>query len=47
MVMRQREGIAKAEADGRYTGQKPTEIANRVGIGRAGVYRILREQMAA
>ncbi len=60
MLERQREGIAKAKAAGKYKGRKPTamakadevkqlqaerigasEIARRVGIGRASVYRIL------
>jgi len=60
MLERQREGIAKAKADGRYKGRKatararsaeikalkadgvrPTDIARRLGIGRASVYRIL------
>lgn len=60
MLERQREGIAKAKADGRYKGRKPTaqakaadvlalkrdgirpsEIARRLNIGRASVYRIL------
>jgi DNA invertase Pin-like site-specific DNA recombinase len=60
MLERQREGIAKAKADGKYRGRKatarakvndvramqqqgigPTEIAKRLGIGRASVYRIL------
>jgi len=60
MLERQREGIAKAKALGKYKGRKPTamakaaevkllqaegigatEIARRVGIGRASVYRIL------
>jgi DNA invertase Pin-like site-specific DNA recombinase len=60
MLERQREGIAKAKADGKYKGRAPTalakadevkrmraeglggtEIARRVGIGRASVYRIL------
>ena len=63
MLERQREGIAKAKADGKYKGRKPTarvlgpevhklhlagigasEIAKKVGIGRASVYRILSEQ---
>lgn len=63
MLERQREGIARARADGKYRGRKPTarakapevlalrqqgvgatEIANRVGIGRASVYRIIRDQ---
>lgn len=61
MLERQREGIAKAKAEGKYRGRKPTaraqgdqvrelhgqgvgatEIAQRLGIGRASVYRILR-----
>jgi DNA invertase Pin-like site-specific DNA recombinase len=54
---RQMEGIAKAKAEGRYTGRKATidpsaisalkaeglgasEIARRLGIGRASVYRL-------
>jgi DNA invertase Pin-like site-specific DNA recombinase len=62
MLERQREGIAKAKAQGKYKGRKPTakakaeevlklhqegaggtEIAKRLGIGRASVYRILKE----
>ena len=58
MLERQREGIAKAKAEGRYRGRvptvrrqaadiirlksegvRPTEIASRLGIGRASVYR--------
>jgi DNA invertase Pin-like site-specific DNA recombinase len=58
MLERQREGIAKAKAENRYKGRKPTartksaeikvlieqglgatEIARRLGIGRASVYR--------
>ena len=60
MLERQREGIAKAKAEGRYKGRvptarrqaadiirlksegvRPTEIAVRLGIGRASVYRVL------
>lgn len=60
MLERQREGIAKAKAEGKYTGRKPTarakadqvrelkaqglgatEIARKLGIGRASVYRAL------
>lgn len=60
MLERQREGIAKAKAEGKYTGRQPTaqrqadevrrlkaegvrpvEIARRLGIGRASVYRVL------
>lgn len=66
MLERQREGIAKAKAAGKYKGRKPTakakadevlglhregvggtEIARRVGIGRASVYRILNETSGA
>ena len=62
MLERQREGIAKAKAKGRYKGRKPTamakanevmrmygegvgatEIAKRCGIGRASVYRIVKD----
>jgi DNA invertase Pin-like site-specific DNA recombinase len=65
MLERQREGIAKAKAAGRYRGRAPTarrklaeiqtlkaegvgasEIARRLGIGRASVYRLLGEQPA-
>lgn len=61
MLERQREGIAKAKADGKYKGRAPTArrkgyevirlkeegltgdaIAERLGIGRASVFRILR-----
>src|SRR5271170_827585 len=60
MLERQREGIAKAKAEGKYKGRKPTararaaeiatlkadgvrpvDIARRLGIGRASVYRVL------
>jgi DNA invertase Pin-like site-specific DNA recombinase len=60
MLERQREGIAKAKAEGKYQGRaptaqrqaadvrrlkaegvRPTDIAKRLGIGRASVYRIL------
>jgi DNA invertase Pin-like site-specific DNA recombinase len=63
MLERQREGIAKAQRDGKYKGRAPTvrrradeiirlkdagmtptEIATRLGIGRASVYRVLAEQ---
>lgn len=57
---RQMEGIAKAKADGRYKGRKPTvdvatvrqlksegvrpvDIATKLGIARASVYRALAE----
>ena len=59
MLERQREGIAKAKAEGKYKGRAPTarakadqvrelkeqglgatEIASRVGISRASVYRV-------
>jgi DNA invertase Pin-like site-specific DNA recombinase len=49
MLERQREGIAKAKAEGKAAealalsldGIGATEIAQRLGIGRASVYRIL------
>jgi DNA invertase Pin-like site-specific DNA recombinase len=63
MLERQREGIAKAKAEGKYRGRKPTararaaeiaalkadgvrpvDIARRLGIGRASVYRILESR---
>lgn len=66
MLERQREGIAKAKAEGKYRGRvptaqrqaadvrrlkgegvAPTEIAKRLGIGRASVYRILGNGGAA
>jgi DNA invertase Pin-like site-specific DNA recombinase len=65
MLERQREGIAKAKAEGRYQGRaptaqrqaesvrqmkadgvRPTDIARRLGIGRASVYRILGTEAA-
>lgn len=65
MLERQREGIAKAKAEGKYKGRKPTarakanevmqlknagvgptEIAKRLKIGRASVYRILDNKEA-
>lgn len=66
MLERQREGIAKAKADGKYKGRAPTArakaadvirlkgegltgdaIAAKLGIGRASVFRILRDATAA
>ncbi|AOO81727.1 recombinase family protein [Bosea vaviloviae] len=63
MLERQREGIAKAKAAGKYKGRAPTakakseqvaelagqdvslsEIARRLGIGKASVHRILKAQ---
>jgi DNA invertase Pin-like site-specific DNA recombinase len=63
MLERQREGIAKAQREGKYKGRAPTvrrrveeimrlkdvgltptEIATRLGIGRASVYRVLADQ---
>ena len=60
MLERQREGIAKAKAEGAYKGRAPTarrqaddvlaliaegarpvDVAERLGIGRASVYRII------
>src|SRR5689334_2984212 len=60
---RQREGIAKAKAQGRYKGRVPTaqrqateiirlksegvrpsEIARKLGVGRASVYRVLGDR---
>jgi DNA invertase Pin-like site-specific DNA recombinase len=65
MLERQREGIAKATAEGKYHGRVPTaqrqaedvrrlkgesvrpvDIARRLGIGRASVYRILGAEAA-
>jgi DNA invertase Pin-like site-specific DNA recombinase len=66
MLERQREGVARAKADGKYTGRKPTarakspevlvlkadgvrpvEIARRLGISRASVYRALEAETRA
>jgi len=66
MLERQREGIAKAKAQGKYKGRKPTaraqavevkalradgvrpvDIARRLGIGRASVYRVLGADIRA
>jgi len=66
MLERQREGIAKAKAEGKYKGRKPTamakgsevmalhregigatEIAQRLGIGRASVYRAIAAETAS
>jgi DNA invertase Pin-like site-specific DNA recombinase len=63
ILERQREGIAKAKAQGRYKGRVPTaqrqaaeiirlksegvrpsEIARKLGIGRASVYRVVGQQ---
>jgi DNA invertase Pin-like site-specific DNA recombinase len=66
MLERQRDGIAKAKAEGKYKGRKPTAraqadkvrslaaegltrqaIADRLHIGIASVYRILREHRSS
>lgn len=66
MLERQREGIAKAKAEGKYKGRAPTaraqsdevlrlrdegvggtEIAKRLEIGRASVYRVLDDAKKA
>jgi DNA invertase Pin-like site-specific DNA recombinase len=63
MLERQREGIAKAKAAGKYKGRAPTaraksdevltllkggigatEVARKLGIGRASVYRIIHSR---
>ncbi len=65
MLDRQRAGIAKAKAEGRYRGRAPTarakhnemrhlraagmgvaEIATKLNVGRASVYRLLAEDAA-
>lgn len=62
MLERQREGIAKAKAEGKYKGRAPTAraradevialrangysgdaIAKKLGLGRASVFRIMRD----
>ena len=66
MLERQREGVAKAKAEGKYKGRKPTaraksadiiklagegmkreDIASRLNVGVASVYRALAERRAA
>ena len=66
MLERQREGIAKAKAEGKYKGRAPTArakateimalkaeghkaeiIAERLGVGRSSVFRIIKEQSGA
>lgn len=66
MLERQRAGIAKAKAEGRYLGRAPTaraklgqmrelraaglgasEIAVKLNVGRASVYRLLSEDAAS
>lgn len=66
MLDRQREGIAKAQAEGKYKGRAPTArrkaddvirlkgegltgdaIAMQLGIGRASVFRILRQMRSS
>jgi len=65
MLERQRTGIARAKAEGRYRGRAPTaraklaqmrelraaglgasEIAAKLNVGRASVYRLLSENAA-
>ena len=62
MLERQREGIAKAKAEGKYKGRRPiaedrkqevlrlllegaskVDVAKKVGMGKASVYRIVKE----
>lgn len=66
MLERQREGISKAKADGKYKGRAPTarakaaqviglhqdgktpmQIVSALGISRASVFRILRQEQIA
>jgi DNA invertase Pin-like site-specific DNA recombinase len=66
MLERQREGVARAKAEGKYRGRAPTaqrkaaeviqlrgqgakaeEIAAKLGISRASVFRVLKAQRAA
>ncbi len=66
MLERQREGVARAKAEGKYRGRAPTaqrkaaeavqlrsqgvkpeEIAAKLGISRASVFRVLKDQRTA
>jgi DNA invertase Pin-like site-specific DNA recombinase len=66
MLERQREGVARAKAEGKYRGRvptaqrksaevvqlrgqgvKPEEIAARLGISRASVFRVLKDRRGA
>ena len=66
MLERQREGVAKAKAEGKYKGRvptarrqsaeviklrgqgaKPEQIASQLGISRASVFRILKDDRGA
>jgi DNA invertase Pin-like site-specific DNA recombinase len=66
MLERQREGVARAKAEGKYRGRvptaqrkssevvqlrgqgvKPEEIAARLGISRASVFRVLKDRREA